>query len=102
MIPRRHARNGHKRIALRNSDSRRLTSMEMTLEDVLAQLESLGNERFRAQNKKRGAGDDQFGAPLGDIRKLAAKIKSNHPLALALWETGNFDAQLLAILLIKV
>jgi 3-methyladenine DNA glycosylase AlkD len=38
---------------------------------------------------------------LGDIRKLAAKIKSNHDLALALWETGNLDARLLAILLIK-
>jgi 3-methyladenine DNA glycosylase AlkD len=74
----------------------------MTLENTLAQLESLGNEKMRAQNKKNGAGDDQFGVWLGDIRKLAAEIKSNHELAVALWETGNIDARLLAILLIKV
>lgn len=72
-----------------------------TLEATLAQLEALGTERLRAQNTKRGAGDNQFGVQLGDIRKLAAKIKTDHALALALWETGNLDARLLAILLMK-
>ena len=75
--------------------------MAMTLKDILAQLESLGNEKVRAHNKKYGAGDNQFGVPLGDIRKLAKKIKTNDALALALWETGNVDARLLAILLIN-
>jgi 3-methyladenine DNA glycosylase AlkD len=32
---------------------------------------------------------------------LAKKIPSNHELAASLWETGNIDAQYLAILLIK-
>jgi hypothetical protein len=32
---------------------------------------------------------------------LAKKIGPSHELALSLWETGNIDAQLLAILLIK-
>ncbi len=73
----------------------------MTLEETLAQLESLGNEKVRAQNKKHGAGDNQFGVQLGDIRKLAEKIKADDQLAVALWETGNVDARLLAILLIK-
>jgi 3-methyladenine DNA glycosylase AlkD len=75
--------------------------MAMTLKDTLAQLESLGNEKVRAHNKKYGAGRNQFGVPLGDIRKLAAKIKTNDQLAKALWDTGNIDARLLAILLIK-
>ena len=75
--------------------------MAMTLKDTLAQLESLGDEKRRAHNRKNGAGDNQFGVQLGDIRKLAAKIKTNHQLAIALWDTGNIDAQLLAILLIK-
>lgn len=73
----------------------------MTLEETLAQLESLGNEKMRAHHSRNGAGDNQFGAPLGDIRKLAAKIKSDHELAIALWNTGIIDARLLAILLIK-
>ena len=75
--------------------------MAMTLKDTLAQLESLGDEKVRAHNKKNGAGGNQFGVRLGDIRKVAAKIKTNHRLATALWGTGNIDARLLAILLIK-
>ena len=72
-----------------------------TLEQTLKQLEALGNEKMRAQNSRHGAGDNQFGVRLGDIRKLASEIKTNHELAIALWETGNIDAQLLAILLIE-
>src|SRR5678816_1116773 len=73
----------------------------MTVKEVIKQLESLGNEKVRAHNTKYGAGDNQFGVKHGDIRVLAKKIKTNHELALALWKTGNIDAQLLAILLIK-
>ena len=78
-----------------------------TLEETLRELESLGDEKTRAQNAKSGplgsgAGDNQFGVKRGDLRKLADKIKTNHELALALWKTGNIDAQFLATLLIKV
>ena len=81
-------------------------STAMTLEEAMRQLKSLGNAGVRAQNAKsgplgRGAGDNQFGVPRGDVRKLANKIKTNHELALALWKTGNIDAQFLAVLLIK-
>ena len=40
----------------------------MTLGETLKQLEALGNAKVRAQNAKGGAGDDQFGVSLGDIR----------------------------------
>ena len=73
----------------------------MTLKEIIKQLESLGNEKTRAHNTKNGAGDNQFGVPRGDIRVLAKKVKTNHALALALWKTGNIDAQLLATLLIQ-
>jgi 3-methyladenine DNA glycosylase AlkD len=81
-------------------------SPTMTLEETLRQLESLGNAGMRAQNAKsgpwgRGAQDNQFGVKHGDIRVLAKKIKADHELAMSLWETGNIDAQYLAILLIK-
>ena len=75
--------------------------MATTLNETLAQLEALGNEKVRAHNSKYGAGDNQFGVRLGDIRILTTKIKTNHALAIALWETGNIDARLLAILLIN-
>ena len=73
----------------------------MTLKEALKQLESLGNEKMRAQNTKNGAGKNQFGVKRGDIRKVAEKIKTDHELALALWQTGNVDAQFLAALVIK-
>lgn len=74
----------------------------MTLQDALSLLQASGNEKVRARNKKLGAGDNQFGVQMGDIRKVAAKIKTDHALALELWETGNLDARLLAILVMKV
>jgi len=72
----------------------------MTVKEILAQLEALGDEKLRAQNKKRGAGDNQFGVKMGDIRTLAKKIKTNHEIALELWDTGNIEARQLAILII--
>jgi len=73
----------------------------MTVKDSLKKLKALGNERMRAQNNRHGAGDNQFGVRLGDIRKLAKEIKTDHALALSLWETGNIDARFLAILVMK-
>lgn len=73
----------------------------MTLQEALARLQALGNDQRRQYNMEHGAGDNQFGVRMGDIRALAKEIKSDHALALELWETGNSDAMLLAILLLK-
>ena len=73
----------------------------VTLKEALKQLKALGTAKVRAQNAKSGAGDDQFGVSLGDIRVLAKKIRTDHALAVSLWETGNVDAQFLATLLIE-
>jgi len=74
----------------------------MTLKDTLSQLEALGSEKMRKQNIKHGAIGEQFGVRMGDIRKVAKTIKSNHELGLELWATKNIDAMLLSILLLKV
>lgn len=73
----------------------------MAVKEILAQLESLGDDARRAHNAKAGAPDNQFGVKLGDIRAMAKKIKTDHGLALELWDTGNVEAQLLATLIIK-
>ena len=72
-----------------------------TLETTLKQLEALGNEKVRAQSIRHGAGDNQYGVRLGDIRTVAKGIKTDHELALTLWATGNVDARLLATLVIR-
>lgn len=71
----------------------------MTVKDTLKQLEALGDERTRKHNAKWGAGDNQFGVKHGDIRALAKK--TDPKWAMPLWQTGNVDAQLLAILLMQ-
>ena len=73
----------------------------MTLKATLEQLKALGDEKVRARNTRNGAGDNQFGVKLGDIRKVAKKLETNHGLAMELWETGNIEARLLAILMIE-
>lgn len=78
----------------------------MTIKEVLAALKSKGNEARRKHNARVGPdgtapASDQYGVPLGDIRALAKKIKSDGALAAALWETGNLEAQLLAVLILK-
>ena len=71
-----------------------------TLDDALAKLKSLGDPRVKALNIKRGSGENQFGVKLGDIRKVADKIGTDHALAAKLWATEIIDARLLGILLI--
>lgn len=73
----------------------------MKLQEAMKRLEALGTEKVRAHYAKRGAGDNQYGVKLGDIRKVAKEIGSDQQLAMSLWETGNIDAQFLAILLLK-
>lgn len=72
------------------------TILVMTVKEILVQLESMGDAARKKHNAKSGAPDNQFGVKLGDIRFLAKKIKSDHALALKLWDTGNVEAQLLA------
>lgn len=78
----------------------------MTLDEALARLESLGSERMREQYAKDsayspGVTGPQYGVKLGDIRAVAKAAKTDHPLALQLWETGYLEARLLAILIMK-
>lgn len=74
----------------------------MTLQETLTQLKALRNESTYAHNLKNGVGENQYGVKMGDIRALAKKIKINHSLAMELWETGNMDAQLLAVLIMDL
>lgn len=69
----------------------------MTLDDVMARLNGLADPALALRNARNGAG----AVPLGDLRKVAKEIKANHPLALQLWATGNVDARLVAILVMK-
>lgn len=73
----------------------------MTLDELFARFKLLSDQKMIAQHRKNGLAENLFGVKMGDIRALAKKIKTNHLLALSLWETGNLDARLLACLVIN-
>jgi 3-methyladenine DNA glycosylase AlkD len=74
----------------------------MDVGQVLSQLEQWGNDTRKKMNLKNGAGDNCFGVLLGDLRKYAKEIKTDHSLALGLWDSGNTDAMILATMLFDV
>jgi 3-methyladenine DNA glycosylase AlkD len=69
----------------------------MTLNQIPDQLKALSDKSTLTYNTKHSVGENQFGVKLDDIRKIAKEIKSDHPLALELWKTENFDARMLAM-----
>lgn len=68
----------------------------MTIEEAMRALEQLGTAQNRKVYARHGAGEDMFGVSYADLEKLRKKIKVDHDLALALWDTGNHDARILA------
>lgn len=72
----------------------------MTLQETMSRLEALGDDAVKARNIRVGASENGFGVKRGDLRTLAKQIGRDRDLALALWQTANVDAQMLAILLL--
>jgi 3-methyladenine DNA glycosylase AlkD len=68
----------------------------MTATDVLAQLQKLGTESTKKTFLRHGAKEPFFGVKVADLKVLQKRIKTNHPLALELYDTGNSDAMYLA------
>jgi len=68
----------------------------MTTKQVLAKLKSLGTAQTRKTYGRHGVTGDMFGVKYGDMYKLVKQIKTDHDLALSLWDSGNHDARVLA------
>ncbi len=68
----------------------------MTAKDVLAQLKKLGSEQTKKTFLRHGAKEPFFGVKVGDLKVLQKKIKTDHALALELYDSGNSDAMYFA------
>lgn len=66
--------------------------------DVLARLEKLGKPGTRATYERHAGSKDiaAFGVSFADIEKLRKEIQQDHDVALALWESGRFEARVIA------
>jgi len=71
----------------------------MQFEALMGLLESLGTEQTRKTYRRHSGGEKLFGVSFADIRKLAKQIKRDHGLALHLWATGVFEAQVVATMI---
>jgi len=67
--------------------------------DVLKWLGRRGSKRVVLGMARYGIpSQGAFGVPMGMLQKEAKRLGKDHALALALWETGRYEAKLLAAL----
>ena len=71
-----------------------------TVKSVMAWIQKTGSEKVRNGMARYGLpADKAVGIPVGVMRKEAKRIGPKHALALGLWKTGNYEAQLMAAML---
>lgn len=70
----------------------------MTLDDVMADLQAHGTEQTKKTLMRHGAREPFFGVKVEHLKTIVKKVKRDHALALALYDTGNTDAMYLAAL----
>ena len=68
----------------------------MTSKEILKKLEQLGNESTAKVLKKHGAKNTCYGVKVEELKKIQKQVKTDHDLALELFDSGVFDAMYLA------
>ncbi|MFD2169009.1 DNA alkylation repair protein [Tumebacillus lipolyticus] len=71
----------------------------MELAEVLAKLEAMGTEQNRKVYGRHGIGVNMFGVSFAEMKKLAKEIKKDQRLTEQLWETGNWEARVVATMI---
>lgn len=66
------------------------------MRDVVAWLKKAGTKAGREGMTRYGLPSEKaYGVPVGRLQAYAKQLGRNHDLALALWESGSFEARLL-------
>ncbi|GAB3046773.1 DNA alkylation repair protein [Intrasporangium mesophilum] len=71
---------------------------EVTVAEVMAELAAMQDPKALEVNTRHG---DDHAVNLGQLRALAKRLKTQQDLALALWQTDDTAAKLLAILICR-
>ena len=69
----------------------------VTLAEAMSALEKAGSAQTRKTYARHGAVGPMFGVSFATLKTLLKRIRVDHELALALWDTGNVDARNLAV-----
>ena len=80
------------------AEKRTKSALAAEVRGVLASLEKRASRKFREDMESRYGivVEKAWGAPIGAIQKIARAKGKDHELALALWETGWYDARIAA------
>jgi 3-methyladenine DNA glycosylase AlkD len=68
----------------------------MTAEEIVEQLTPLGTETYKKVLRNHGVQEPMFGVKIEDLKRFQQRIKKDYRLALALYDTGIYDAMYLA------
>lgn len=68
----------------------------MTADEIVAELKALGNPAIKKTLARHGAPESCYGVKVEDLKKIQKRVKKDHALALALYDTGIPDAMYLA------
>jgi len=71
----------------------------VTLDEVMADLKAHGTEQTKKTLMRHGAREPFFGVKVEHLKTIVKKVKKDHALALALYDTGTSDAMYLAALI---
>jgi 3-methyladenine DNA glycosylase AlkD len=73
-----------------------VTATDRQVRDVVAWLKKAGTKAGREGMTRYGLPSEKaYGVPVGRLQAYAKQLGRNHDLALALWESGSFEARLL-------
>ena len=72
----------------------------MDSKTVLAKLKACGSAQTRKTYGRHGVQGPMFGVSYQHLGALKKAIKTDHPLAMELWATGNHDARILATMIV--
>ena len=81
-----------------NGDDRKQSNPDPhQIDAVIAKLKKLGSKKIRDGMARYGIPSDHaFGIAVGTLQKLAKELGRNHQLAAALWDSGWYEARMLA------
>lgn len=68
----------------------------MTAAEIVNELKPLGTETYKKVLRNHGVREPFFGVKIEDLKKIQKRVKKDYQLALALYDTGIYDAMYLA------
>jgi 3-methyladenine DNA glycosylase AlkD len=83
--------------AKKSAKAAKAPAARMTLAEVMRILEKSGTAQTKKTYLRHGAKEPMFGVLFAKLKELQNRIGVDHELAHALFDTGNFDAQNLAM-----